>query len=147
MELIDMLHEIDLFEGLNTTQISRMAAICCEKHFDAGELIATEGEAGDELYIITEGFVEVFLGECTQNPPRVVVCLGVGQLIGEMALLDQGLRSASIRATTHPTVVQVIHRCDFERLCSEDNQIGYIVMRNLAADLSFKLRHRNLIER
>lgn len=147
MELIEVLHGIDLFEGLSKAQVGRMAAICKEKRYAAGDLIATEGQSGEELYVITDGFVEVFLEDRGGTPPRVVVSLGMGQVIGEMALLDQGPRSASIRATTDPTVVQVIQRSDFESLCAEDHQIGYIVMRNLAADLSFKLRHRNLIER
>jgi CRP/FNR family transcriptional regulator, cyclic AMP receptor protein len=68
-------------------------------------------------------------------------------VLGEMALLDQGPRSASLRANSEPTVLQVLQRNQFEKLCQENTRIGYIVMRNLAADLSFKLRHRNLNER
>ena len=64
-----------------------------------------------------------------------------------MALIDQGPRSATVRAIVEPTKVQVIKREAFEKLCMENNRIGYIVMRNLAADLSFKLRHHNLSER
>ena len=41
-------------------------------------------------------------------------------------------------------IVDVIDRDAFTRLCNEDKAIGYIVMRNMAVDLSFKLRHRNL---
>ena len=64
-----------------------------------------------------------------------------------MALVDGGPRSASLRAISDPTVVQVIHRSDFEQLCTKNTRLGYIVFRNLAADLSFKLRIRNLSER
>lgn len=64
-----------------------------------------------------------------------------------MALLDQGPRSASIIASSSPTILQAIQRDDFEQLCQEQTHIGYIVMHNLAADLSFKLRHRNLNDR
>ncbi len=148
MELRQVLFGIDLFEGLNEAQLDKVAKICAEKTFHAGEIIAEEGAEGNEFYIIIEGFVEVLLGRT--NPARdsrVVVSLGTGQIIGEMALLDQGPRSASIRATSEPTIVQVIGREDFEDLCQQDTQIGYIVMRNFAADLSFKLRHRNLIAR
>jgi CRP-like cAMP-binding protein len=73
--------------------------------------------------------------------------MGVGQLIGEMALLDQGPRSATLRAVSNPTALHVIQRQDFINLCQHDTHIGYIVMRNLANDLSFKLRLRNLSDR
>jgi CRP/FNR family transcriptional regulator, cyclic AMP receptor protein len=147
MELANVLRSIDLFEGLDEEQIEKVAYICTEKWFNPGQIIAQEGSEGDELYVITEGFVEVLLGERPASAARVVVSLGVGQIIGEMALIDQGPRSASIRATSQPTVVQVIKRDNFETLCQQDTDIGYLVMRNLAADLSFKLRHRNLNDR
>jgi CRP/FNR family transcriptional regulator, cyclic AMP receptor protein len=147
MELTNILQSVDLFEGLDDQQLKKVAKICEEKFYQPGQIIAKEGAQGDEMYVITDGFVEVVLGERPNSAARVVVSLGIGQIIGEMALLDQGPRSASIRATSDPTIVQVINRPDFERLCLEDSQIGYLVMRNLAADLSFKLRHRNLVER
>ncbi len=147
MDVANILFGVDLFEGLNEAQILKVSQICQEQRYHPGQLIAQEGAQGDEMYIITDGFVEVVLGERPNSAARVVVSLGVGQIIGEMALLDQGPRSASIRATSEPTVVQVVHRADFENLCQQDTQIGYLVMRNLAADLSFKLRHRNLVER
>ncbi len=147
MNLAQVLQSVDLFEGLSDDEIQKMARICSEKRYTKGQIITREGERGDELYIITEGFVEVLLGEKPSSTARVVVSLGSGQVLGEMALLDQGPRSASLRATSDPTVVQVIQRKQFEELCQDNTHIGYIVMRNLAADLSFKLRHRNLNQR
>jgi CRP-like cAMP-binding protein len=144
MELHQVLQTIDLFEGLNEDELLQVAEICSEKRFSQGQMIARQGVMGDELYIITEGFVEILLGNRPEHEARVIVSLGTGQIIGEMALLDQGPRSATVRATSNPTIVQVIPRTDFEALCQRDTRIGYIVMRNLAADLSFKLRHRNL---
>jgi CRP-like cAMP-binding protein len=146
MGLTQVLQGVDLFEGLTDKELIKVAEICTERQFDKDQLIARQGEIGNELYIITDGFVEVILGERPGSAARVVVSLGSGQIIGEMALLDQGPRSASIRATSDPTIVQVIQRVDFEQLCHRDTHIGYTVMRNLAADLSFKLRHRNLSE-
>jgi len=138
---------IDLFEGLDDSELAKVAQICTEKRFSKGQIITQEGAAGDELYIITEGFVEIVLGGRPTSAARVVVNLGEGQIIGEMSLLDQGPRSATVRAASDPTIVQAIPRREFDHLCQEDTRLGYIVMRNLAADLSFKLRHRNLVER
>ena len=61
-----------------------------------------------------------------------------------MSLIDMGPRSATVRCTSDGSQLYVIRRDDFVALCEEDSDIGYKVMRNLAAELSFKLRHRNL---
>ena len=147
MELRRVLQGVDLFEGLKEDELEDVAKICFEKRYSSGDTITKEGDNSDELFIITDGFVEVLLGERRKSAAKVVVSLGSGQIIGEMALLDQGPRSASVRATSDPTIVQMIQRQDFDKLCQQNTNIGYKVMRNLAADLSFKLRHRNLIDR
>jgi CRP-like cAMP-binding protein len=61
-----------------------------------------------------------------------------------MALLDQGVRSASVVAIEEETELYAISADAFVNLCQQDTAIGYIMMRNMALDLSFKLRHKNL---
>jgi CRP-like cAMP-binding protein len=141
--LLEILRGVEIFDGLDEPDLELVARVCLERRLHLGDYLATEGQPGDELYIITQGFVEVLLGE-SKSSGRVVVNLGVGQIIGEMSLLDQGPRSASLRAVEEPTVVQAIHRKDLNAIFLNNYRIGFIVMRNLAADLSFKLRHRNL---
>ena len=147
MDVSQLLKEVDLFAGLEEDELRLVAGICHEREFKGGELLAAEGQHGDLMFVITEGFVEVLLENAPDRQTRVIINLGPGQLIGEMALLDQGPRSATVRAISDPTIVQAIHRDDFEALCQRNTHIGYVVMRNLAVDLSFKLRHRNLAER
>ena len=147
MNLTQVLQSVDLFEELAADEIEKVACICSEKRFSKDQIITKEGEQGNELYIITEGFMEVLLGEKPSSTARVVDSLGSGQVLGEMALLDQGPRSASLKDIREPTILQVNQRANFENLCQENTHIGYIVMRNLATDLSFKLRHRNLDQR
>lgn len=141
--LKEILRGVELFDGLSDGDLEQVASLCQEREIERGELLVKEGDSGDELFIITNGFVEVLL----ETPRRVVVNLGKGQITGEMALVDGGPRSATLRAISEPTIVQVIHRSDFDELCDNNTRLGYIVFRNLAADLSFKLRHRNLSER
>lgn len=143
IDLKEILKKVELFDGLTDAELDEMAKICQEKRIHRREVIAKQGEPGNNFFIVTEGFVEVLLEE----PRRVVVNLGPGQLIGEMAVVDQGPRSATVEAVTEPTVVQAISRTDFEALCERNTHIGYVVVRNIAADLSFKLRHRHLSER
>jgi CRP-like cAMP-binding protein len=70
--------------------------------------------------------------------------LGEGQIFGELSLLDQGPRTATVIADEDPTVVYTLRRDAFESLCRSDIALGYQLMRNIALDLAFKLRHHNL---
>jgi CRP-like cAMP-binding protein len=76
-----------------------------------------------------------------------VVNLGRGQIFGEMSLVDRGPRSASVRAAQDHTIVHSVEGDNFSTLCGRNLHVGYVVMRNMAADLSFKLRHRHLTGR
>jgi len=146
MELTNILRKIELFNGLSKDELRRLASKCIERRLERGEVITTQGVRGDELFIVTEGLVEVLITEGKKDSHKIIVNLGEGQLVGEMSLVDKGPRSATVRAITDSTVVQVIHRDQFEALCEENTHIGFVVMRNIATDLSFKIRHRNLSE-
>jgi len=128
-----------------------MVAIGRWATYNAGETIVREGDPSDELYIIQKGMVEVIVpyGAIADipGPPELtpVVQLGEGQIFGEIGLIDRGARSATVRALVDGTTVFVLPREAFYNLCDQNHSIGYIVMRNLARDLSFKLRHRNLL--
>jgi CRP/FNR family cyclic AMP-dependent transcriptional regulator len=143
VDIKNLLQSIELFDGLTEKDLDDVAAICTQREFTTGEYLAQQNEIGSELFIIGDGLVEVTVRERTM--PRVVVNLGAGQIIGEMSLVDRGPRSATVRAV-QDTVVQVIRHDEFHTLCQRNTHIGYLVMLNLAADLSFKLRHRNLSE-
>lgn len=145
MAAIDVIKGVELFDGLTDEELQEVAKLCQERRYKRGEALAIQGQPGDELFIITEGFVEVVYHEGgEEGTTEVVVNLGSGQIVGEMALVDLGPRSATVRAVSDPNVVQVIHRRDFDDLCERNNHIGYIILRNMAADLSFRIRHRSL---
>jgi len=131
-----------MFANLSADQLKKLAALFEEKTFRADEVIFKQGTEGDSFFIIQEGFVEIVV-----ERERTLVNLGPGQIVGEMALVDRGTRSATVRAATDATIVYLMSSEKFEELCETDTAIGYRVMRNIAADLSFKLRHRNLEER
>lgn len=148
---IDALRRVEILSGLTDEQLTRVASICQVVTYQAQEIIVHEGDPSDDLYVIHQGSVEIVLSknrvtaESLAAPgPKAIVTLGQGQVFGEMALIDRGPRSASVRCTTGNAQLYRIRRNDFERLCEQDTGIGYRVMRNIAADLSFKLRHSNL---
>jgi len=149
-EVARLLRGSELFAGLPEEKVRQVLSIGRARTYNTGETIIAEGEPSDELYIVQKGMVEVLVsgGALHDVPgppePTPVVQLGRGQVFGEMALVDQGVRSATVRCIQDDTVLFVVPREAFWRLCDADHHIGYVVMRNIARDLSFKLRHRNL---
>jgi CRP-like cAMP-binding protein len=149
MEATVLLRGVPIFDGLSEAELQRVAAICREATFAKGEALTRQGDPGSEMYVVQSGLLEVRVGQLGTGtlPPHTVVNLGDGQVVGEMALLDHGPRSATVRCMTATCRVLVIEREAFEALCQSDHHIGMLVYRNLAADLSFKLRHRHLAQR
>jgi CRP/FNR family transcriptional regulator, cyclic AMP receptor protein len=145
MDLLEILRDVDLLEGLSEGDLRQVARLCRERRYHAGETITRQGEPGNELFIICDGLVEILVTPASAAaPPRAIVNLGRGQLFGEMALVDLGPRSATVRAIAENTLVQAIGREEFQALCDAEPRLGYAVMRNMAADLSFKLRHSHM---
>lgn len=134
--------KVHLFAGLTDDELAQLANITSSKSFAAHEIIINQNTTGDELFVVSNGAGEVFVAGLVDE--RTLVFLGEGQVFGEMALIDQGYRSASVRATDQGCEVYEIGCEDFRALCRANEHIGFTVMRNLAIDLAFKLRHQNL---
>lgn len=141
-EIKRLLKQVTLFRGLSDDQLGRMAQITRYEEYAADDVIFEQGDAGDKMYIIQSGQVEVQVKDHAGLLNSVLI-MGEGQVFGEMALLDQGARSASVVALQPATRLYAISGADFKALCQEDTAIGYTMMRNIALDLSFKIRHQN----
>ncbi len=145
MDLVRILKGVELFRGLDNAQLERIISIGQEETYQAGEVIFRQGVPGDKMYIISKGQVEIRVGD-GQGGAHTAVYLGEGQVFGEMALLERAGRSASVVASRGGAVVQSFPGDKFEALWQSDTAIGYIMMRNMALDLSFKLRHQNVTD-
>jgi CRP-like cAMP-binding protein len=141
---LQLLNQIPLFADLAPDDLAQLAAICQERAAAPHEQLVVQNTAGSEMYIIAEGAVEVYVQGLDNERPLVI--LGKGQIFGEMALIDQGYRSASVRAGKVGCRIYLVDSQSFNALCQSQLQIGYTVMRNLAKDLAFKLRHQNLAQ-
>lgn len=143
MELVQVLAGVALCSGLSPGQLAHLAAISHREVYNTDAVIFNQNDPGTKMYLITRGQVEIRLNNVSGGQ-HATIYLGQGQIIGEMALLDQGPRSATVAAIEDNTELYAINASDFVKLCQEDTAIGYIIMRNMALDLSFKLRHKNL---
>jgi len=144
MTLHELLNRIELFDGIDQNDMQEIENICQRVIFQPNEVVAKQGEVGAEFYIIEAGFVDIQIYSPRDEHLKSIVRLGPGQIVGEMALVDNGPRSATITAISSPTVLYKISNHEFYLLCDKKQRIGYLVMKNIASDLSFKLRHQNL---
>ncbi len=97
MTTSDLLRGTWLFAGLNPDQLDAISSFTFQKAFGSGELIVEEGRTGNGLYVVISGEVEVVKGLGTEQQTSVTM-LGPGQVFGEMALLGEWPRTASVRA-------------------------------------------------
>ena len=154
MSLQTILDQADIFQELTSDQLERIAAVCIEKEFALGELIFEEHAASNELYIIARGEVEIVVDPSlvsdrpsNETRPATIATLRRGQSFGEVALVDQGLRSAAARSAHADTHLIIIPRDQLMDQINQDPTFGYILMRNLAADLALKIRNSSLMIR
>ncbi|MGB8169783.1 MAG: DUF1003 domain-containing protein [Chthoniobacteraceae bacterium] len=135
----DLLKEVPLFQLLDDRERTELAAQLEVVHFDAGQAIFNYGDPGDAIYVISSGEVEVFFKNDTGE--RVVLELATrGDFFGELSMLDNGTRSASVVAT-EPTDALRLDRDDLEK---------FLELRPSAAmDLLAAMgrRHRVTVER
>ena len=142
MELLNAFKRVELFRGLTEEQLRRVAEISQREGYNQGEAICHQGDPGNTMYVIADGQVEIVVRDRTGESISAVY-LGEGQVVGEMALVDQGPRSATVLAATDNTVIYSIPNVSFDSLFQQDTAIGFVMMRNMAQDLSFKLRHHD----
>jgi CRP-like cAMP-binding protein len=150
-DFTNFLRESDLFYNLNDTQLALINSICVFRKFNKNEMIFEENEKQTELYLILQGQVDIVVNPDLVSPqPQEksksypIATLGRCQSFGEMALVDQGIRSAGAIATDKKTMLLEISRKKLLLLCDTYPELGYRVMFNLAVDLAQKIRNTNL---
>jgi HD-GYP domain-containing protein (c-di-GMP phosphodiesterase class II) len=130
---IERLKKISFFSGLSEYDLHQIDQITVEKHYAAGEAIVEENEAAERFFIIEKGKIQIV--KRFEDGTQLV--LGVhsdGEFFGEMALLDEGPRSATVQALD-ATVVLEIARQDFETLIYKSPVLAYSIMRELSSRL------------
>lgn len=151
MLLPPLLKQIDIFFDLSPAQLELIGELCRERRCQAGETIFEENTCGDELFVIVQGEVEIKINPTLISPegPRqnalvTLATLRRGQSFGEIALVDEGLRTATAYCTADHTLLLAISRDRLLALCEANPPLGYQLMRNLAADLTLKIRSTDL---
>src|SRR5829696_9321625 len=112
---VGRLREIEVFAEMSETDLRRIAAFATEDSAQEGTTIVREGDYSTELIAIEEGTAEV------RNEGRRLATLGPGDVFGETGVLEQGLRNASVVATSPLRIVKLT-TWDIKRLTPETVQ-------------------------
>jgi signal transduction histidine kinase len=101
----DFLRNIPLFEDLPEEELEQVCSMSRRVYLKQGELLFEEGETGHTAYVIEEGALEIFKGS---SPSEVLLAeRKPGEVIGEIALLEDTPRMASVRASIETTLIEI----------------------------------------
>ncbi len=119
---------VPLFAGLEKRELARIAESFKERRYPAGGNVATEGHSGAGFFVITEGRAKVTVGGDERGS------LGPGDYFGEVALIDDGARSATITAETDMTCYGLTP-WEFRPIVESEGRIAWKLLQALAGKL------------
>lgn len=138
MDLIESIKHNYVFRGLNGFQINAVAGIVDIRVFDGGQPIARQFEKNSDMMIVIEGGAKI-----TSFSGEEIAEIGPGSLIGEMSLIDDQPRSATVTAAGK-TSVAVLPYEKLKGLMIDDRDLAAIVTLNIAKVLAQRLRNANV---
>lgn len=103
----DTLAHVKLFEHLDKKELRAIAQSCQERKYSAGTTLIKQGDTSAGLYILTNGTVRVTVVNDPDKPEQEMATLGAGEVIGEMSLLDDQPRSATVTAVDDVTALLI----------------------------------------
>ncbi|MBI2212849.1 MAG: Crp/Fnr family transcriptional regulator [Acidobacteria bacterium] len=130
----ELFRRFSLFADLPDTDLASIAAVAKPRRYARDEVVIREDERGDVFCLIKQGRVKITMTS-PEGKELILSTLGPGEFFGEMALLDDEPRSASVIATERLEVL-TIWRSDFLQLLSEN----FAFTRRLLAEMSKRLR-------
>jgi CRP/FNR family transcriptional regulator len=101
----EALARVDLFSTLDKKELQLLAKNCQKRTYSAGTTIFSQGDTGVGLYIIEAGKVRVTIAYNPDRAEEEIAVLGTGDVVGEMALLDEWPRSATVTAIEDVTAL------------------------------------------
>jgi len=121
------LNGVPLFAGISPESMGRLVAVAGEQAFAPGTFIVRQGQVGTGLYVIVDGSVSVIRGA-----DDVIATLGTGDFFGELSVIDQQPRNASVQAA-EPTTVLALASWDLLNLLEHDPALSLNMIRGLVA--------------
>lgn len=124
----DFLQRLTLFSGLAQDELTRLIAMGKEVKLQPGDVLLREGDPGDAAYVILEGDLEVT--KLAGASDVVIAQRGAGEVIGEMSLLDNEPRSATVRALTTSRLFR-IDQASFDKLLQDHPSAARAILKTV----------------
>jgi CRP/FNR family cyclic AMP-dependent transcriptional regulator len=125
---VKLLSEVPIFEGLSKKELESIAQSAKEVSHRPGAVLAREGDTGVGFFLITDGSARVTVGDRPRSK------MGPGDFFGEISLLDQGPRTATVTAET-PITTLGITAWVFKRLVEQNPTIASKMLKVMAQRL------------
>ncbi|WP_052665302.1 sensor histidine kinase [Nitriliruptor alkaliphilus] len=141
MEPYERLKQVDLFTDLSDDDLRRICKGVLEVNLESGEVLFEEGDPGDQAYVVLAGTVDIV--KATEGREALVAVREPGSVIGEMALLQEAPRIATVRARTDAQLL-VISKATLDELLESSPSAARAMFRSLLArmrETSDRLRH------
>ena len=128
-----MLRKIYLFSELPEEDLQAVSNLATTRTYPKNTIIISEGDDSDSLYAVLSGKVKVYLSD-DDGREIIINIQGEGEYFGELALLDDSPRSASVM-TLEETKLAVISKSSFEKCLSNNPQLALHIIRELSSRL------------
>jgi sulfate permease, SulP family len=132
------LEQLDLVKGLDEDELALLRARLVLREFTRGETICAEGDAADRLWLLTRGTVSVRMALAGRENVRIA-SLAMGTVVGEMALLGTGHRSATVVADDDVLCYELEEK-EIRALLDEHPRIASKILRNFAREMARRVR-------
>lgn len=135
-------HQLDVLAGMNEGAISILKSVLLRRVYQQGDVVFNEGDESKELYIVAMGSASARLRLPGTDRQTRLITFSPGTVFGELALLDQEARSATVEAD-EDLVCYVLDRASFDKLTRQDPAIAIKLLTNLGRELASHLRRAN----
>jgi CRP/FNR family cyclic AMP-dependent transcriptional regulator len=126
-----ILQQVELFQGLSPLELEALVSSSTSRSFPKNTVVIHENDPADSLFIIESGRVKVYCSD-KNGKEFIMNTQSEGDYFGELALLDDSSRSASVR-TVEKSSFCIIYKDDFNRVLEQHPNIGRKLIQNLAA--------------
>lgn len=127
--MVNILSQVEIFAGLTEEELEALSASSVHRQYPKNTVIINEGDHADSLYVIDSGRVKVYCSD-KNGKEFIMNTMETGDYFGELALLDDDRRSASVR-TMDKSAFRIIYKEDFQRVIQDHPNMARVLMRNL----------------
>lgn len=127
---VQMLRAVPLLNGLTDRQLKTIADRFTARDYAEGDVIIAQGKGGQGLFILTKGTAKAVRTQ-PDGEQAVVNEFTAGDFFGELAILDEGLRTASVIATSEVSCL-ILTRWDFKAILKNEPEIAITMLEDLA---------------